>query len=106
LTVHDSHEGLVFTSGSVTPLSVNRPMSAGMPYSSLKVIRHDAAPAPPEMINVPSMSKRTATCCNATDGLWSVGSSSGELIGRLLVMATEAHADTGGHLVGQAVEIS
>src|SRR5271154_4297130 len=35
-------------------------MSAGMPYSSSKASRHESAPAPPVMINVPSMSNRIA----------------------------------------------
>src|SRR5215216_5706365 len=42
------------------PVSVNLPMSAGMPYSSSKAIRQAAAPAPPVMISVPSMSNSAA----------------------------------------------
>src|SRR5262245_54219602 len=40
------------------PASVNLPMSAGTPYSSSKARRHDAAPAPPVSITLPSMSNR------------------------------------------------
>ena len=42
------------------PVSVNLAMSAGMPYSSSKAIRQAAAPAPPVMISVPSMSNSAA----------------------------------------------
>src|SRR5829696_973481 len=42
------------------PVSVNLPMSAGMPYSSSKALRQAAAPAPPVMISVPSMSNSAA----------------------------------------------
>jgi hypothetical protein len=41
-------------------VSVNSPMSAGMPYSSSKANRQAAAPAPPVMISVPSMSNSAA----------------------------------------------
>jgi hypothetical protein len=43
------------------PASVNSPMSAGMPYSSSNASRQEAAPAPPELISVPSMSNRIVT---------------------------------------------
>src|SRR5215217_277245 len=42
------------------PVSVNFPMSAGMPYSSSKASRQAAAPAPPVMISVPSISNSAA----------------------------------------------
>ena len=51
------------------PVSVNWPMSAGMPQSSSKAIRHDAGPAPQVMISVPSISKRMARYFEATGGL-------------------------------------
>src|SRR5215211_6581207 len=42
------------------PVSVNSPMSAGMPYSSSKANRQAAAPAPPVIMRVPSMSNSAA----------------------------------------------
>ena len=58
------------TSGSVIPASVYFPMSAGIPYRSSNASRHEAAPAPPLEISVPSTSNRTAmsrfdTCTDA-----------------------------------------
>jgi len=48
------------TTGSVIPASVNLPMSAGIPYSSLNAQRQLLAPAPPVVIKRPSTSKRIA----------------------------------------------
>src|SRR3954470_11585704 len=48
------------TSGSVHPASVYWPMSAGMPTTLSNAHFHDAAPAPPVEISVPSMSNNTA----------------------------------------------
>jgi hypothetical protein len=42
------------------PASVNLPISAGIPYSSSKASRQDAAPAPPVFRRVPSISNRIA----------------------------------------------
>src|SRR5918997_5699175 len=48
------------TSGSVHPASVYWPMSAGIPTTLSNAHFHDAAPAPPVEISVPSMSNSTA----------------------------------------------
>src|SRR5664279_1454187 len=90
------------------PVSVNWLISARIAYSSSNAIRQEAAPAPPEMISVPSMSKRMARYFDSTDGLLSVSGSCvrRDSSHRLLAMATEALAHGGEHLVGEVVEVS